>query len=200
MWFALRPSLLASAIAALALSGCGKPHEATAEAARTLSDKAAEKLVESQIEKQLTRDGGSAQVDLSGGSSKVSGVDKDGKTYLMEMGGAKVTEQDLKLAMYPGAQFIAGKSNRIVNGPLQLVQAELSTADAPAKVAEWYRGQLKPRAEGNLMLDQAEGSGRTMLMFKDMKTDETFTLNISPAETGSRIEASYSLQTGTPQR
>ena len=82
---------------AVALAACGKVQEAA-------SEKAAEKMIESAIEK----DGSKAKVDISGDSTKITTTDASGKSSQFEMGAAKVSEAEVGVPFYPGAEVAEG--------------------------------------------------------------------------------------------
>jgi hypothetical protein len=123
--------VLAAAIA-VALGACGKVQEAA-------SQKAAEKIIESS----MSKDGTEAKVNLSEGGVKVATTDSSGKTTQMELGNAKVTEADLGVPFYPGAQPTEGSALRLASGDSVSVQVGLHSDDAPAKVAAFYRDKLR---------------------------------------------------------
>ena len=168
------PLVLALSLAA-GLGGCGKVTEMAGE-------KAAEKMMESAISK----DGGSAKVDISSeGTVKAEGVDKGGKAYKVEVGQADVSEKDIGVAFYPGAKV--DKGSRIANGDQLMVQVELVSSDGLSKVAEWYRGQLKPRMAGNQQAMEQTTQDSAMLMVGGAN-DESLMVNITKdGDSGSRI-------------
>lgn len=177
-----RPMLLSALLAVLAVAGCGKVQEVATE-------KATEKMIESAISK----DGGTAKVDINGqGSVKAEGVDKDGKAYKVEIGQANVTEKDIGVAFYPGAKVENG--NRIANGDTQMAQVELVTPDALGKVTEWYRAQLKPRMTGAQSMEQTTPDS-AMLMVGSNDND-SLVVNISKdGDAGSRISLMHGTKT-----
>ena len=168
---------------ALALAGCGKVTEVATE-------KATEKMIESQISK----DGGSAKVDLSQGGATVEGTDKDGKSYKMEMGSAAVTEADLGLPFYPGAKPVDNGGTRIRNGAVQMASLELDSSATPQEVSKWYRDQLKGRAgEGVSVIDTARDDKGMQLAVVDSKKNESISVEVAAGgESGSRITLVHS--------
>ena len=175
-----RPTLMALAaalglLAAAGLSGCGKAKEAAGEAAT-------EKMIESAISK----DGGTAKVDISQGGVKAEGVDKDGKAYKVEMGQADVSEKDIGVPFYPGAK--AEKGTRIATGETQMTQVELVSTDDVPKVTEWYRAQLKSRpGPAGTSMEQVSADS-AMLMAGDEAGKDSLVINISKgSEGGSRV-------------
>lgn len=159
----------------LGLGACGKVQEAATE-------KAAEKMIESS----MSKDGTQAKVDLSQGGMKVSTTDASGKTTQMEMGNAKITEADLGLPFYPGAQPKEGSSMRIVSGANVSMQQGLHSDDAPDKVAAFYREKLKAMSEGKQLMDMSGNEGASISLVDD-KTKSTLQVHVSKAEKGSDI-------------
>ena len=177
-----------SLLAALSLAltaGCGKVQEVA-------SEKAAEKMIESAI----TKEGGTAKVELGGdsGTLKAEGVDKDGKSYKVEMGQTDVSEKDVGVAFYPGAK--PEKGSRIATGDVQMVQVELVSADAVPKVTEWYRAQLKPRMSGAQSMEQTSPESAMLMVGNDK--DDSLVVNISKeGDAGSRISLMHSGKKGS---
>src|ERR1043165_3039590 len=92
----------AIAVAVLALAGC---------------QKAAETAVEKSMEAQMKKSGAAeAKVDLSSGTIKATTVDASGKAQSLEIGGAKVTEDDLGVPFYPGATVMNQSATKVVAG------------------------------------------------------------------------------------
>ncbi|MGC4115253.1 MAG: hypothetical protein QM765_11735 [Myxococcales bacterium] len=155
--------LAAAAALALLLSACGKVEE-------KLSEKAAEKMIESS----LSKDGNDAKVSLSEGGIKTTITDKDGKTQHFEMGNAKVSEGDLGLPFYPGAQQQADKASRMASDEGSMVTTSFSSPDATDKIAGFYRDKLKARAGGKQFSESALPDGMFLLILTDEKnTDHT---------------------------
>jgi hypothetical protein len=173
-------SALALSAMLVMLSGCGKATE-------TATEKAGQKVVEKMIESAAQKDGGTAKVDLSGGSAKVTTTDVNGKVVQMEMGGAKVTEADLGLPIYPGATPIEGKSTKMNSSEGNMATLELQTNDAPEKVAAFYRERLKAKAEGNQMMDMNSGDGNISLMLNDSVKKESFQINLRKRDAGTEV-------------
>ena len=176
-----------SLLAGLALTlsaGCGKVQEVA-------SEKAAEKVIESAI----TKDGGTAKVEIGGdaGAIKATGVDKDGQSYSVAMGQADVTEKDVGVAFYPGAK--PEKGSRIAVGDVQMVQVEMVSADPMPKVTEWYRAQLKPRMNGAQSMEQTSPESAMLMVGNDK--ENSLVVNISKeGDTGSRISLMQSGKKG----
>lgn len=185
---ALRPQRLRTTLPLLALGlatslvGCGKVTEVAGE-------KAAEKMMESAISKE----GGSAKVDIGGEGIKAEGVDKDGKAYKVEIGQASVTEKDIGVAFYPGAQV--GQGNRMANGDQLMVQVELVSTDPLPKVTEFYRAQLKPRMSGNQQsMEQTTSDSATLMV--GGANDESLMVSITKeGDSGSRIALMHHTKT-----
>lgn len=172
---------LAVTVAAVAgLAACGKVTEVA-------SQKATEKVIESQINK----DGGNAKVDLSSGGATVQGTDKDGKAFKMEMGSAQLSEKDVGIPFYPGAKPKEQGGTRIQNDKGQMVSIELTTSDDAKKVAAWYREQLKPRGEGAMVIDSAKDNGMQLSIVNE-KNNESLMIDVAGADDGSHITLMHS--------
>lgn len=166
--------LVSLAIAALA--ACGKAEE-------KVSQKAAEKMIESAIEK----DGSKAKVELAEGSTKVTTTDASGKTSQFEMGGAKVGEADVGVPFYPGAELAEGQSSKISTPDGSMVTVQLHSADAADKVAAFYRDKLKSQAEGKQLMDMSS-DGNATLMLADDKAKTGVQVHVNKAEKGTDIQ------------
>jgi hypothetical protein len=162
------------------LTGCGKATEMAKE-------KAGQKVVEQIIESAADKDGSTAKVDLSGGSAKVTTTDASGKVMQMEIGGAKVTEADLGLPIYPGATPIEGKATKMNSSDSNMASLELQTSDAPEKVAAFYRERLKAKAEGHQMMDMNSGDGNISLMLNDSVKKESFQVSLRKRDAGTEV-------------
>lgn len=170
---------LALFVVAAALGACGKVQEAA-------TDKVAEKMAEKAIESSLSKDGTKAKVNLSEGGLKVSTTDASGKSTQMEMGNAKISEADIGLPFYPGAQPTEGSSMRIVNGASTSLQLGLHSDDAHDKVTAFYRDKLKAMAEGKQLMDMSHNDGASLSLLDD-KAKSTLQVHVSKAEKGSDI-------------
>lgn len=180
--------LSACCLAALALlPGCGK-----------VTEIATQKATEKMIEASINKDGSNAQVKLGDGGATVQGTDEKGNAFKMEMGSAKLSEADLDMPFYPGAKPTENGGTRIVNGDGAMLSQELSSTDAPAKVAAWYREQLKPRMAGNTVIDQAQDQGMTLSILPAKDGNFSLTVNVSGDDQGSKIALMHSSQTKTP--
>lgn len=176
-----RSATLAAMLAvAGGLAACGKVTEVA-------SQKATEKVIESQINK----DGGNAKVDLSGGGATVQGTDKDGKAFKMEMGSAQLSEKDLGIPFYPGAKPKEQGGTRIQNDKGLMMSIELTSGDDAKKVATWYREQLKGRGEGAMVIDSAKDKGMQLSIVNE-KTNESLMIDVSADNDGSRITLMHS--------
>lgn len=162
-------------LSVVVLAACGK-----------VSEKATEKVAEKMIESQVSKDGTQAKVNLSEGGMKVTTTDASGKTTLMEMGNAKISESDLGLPFYPGAKPTEGSSTRMVTGGSSSLQMGLHSDDAPDKVAAFYREKLKAMAEGKQMMDMSSNEGASLSLVDD-KTKSVMQVHVSKAEKGSDI-------------
>ena len=164
-----------SLLCVVALAACGKAGEMA-------SEKATEKIIESQ----MSKDGTQAKVNLSEGGMKVTTTDASGKTTQMEMGNAKISEADLGLPFYPGAKPTEGSGMRIANGASSTLQLGLHSDDAPDKVAAFYRDKLKAMAEGKQLMDMSSNEGASLSLV-DEKTKSMMQVHVSKAEKGSDI-------------
>lgn len=179
--FAVTPARLAIAAALVTgLAGCGK-------VADKLGEKAVEKAAEAAIEASINKDGAKIKVDMSEGTGKMSGVDEKGRPMLMEMGGAKLGEAELKMPFYPGATPVEHKSNRMLVDGRWLMQIEFDSKDKAAVVAEWYLARLKDRmGAGSVMMNRGEGGSLT-LMVSDPAKDTMFMVEVKGGDEGSQI-------------
>jgi hypothetical protein len=164
-----------SLLCVVALAACGKAGEMA-------SEKAAEKIIESQ----MSKDGTQAKVNLSEGGVKVTTTDASGKTSQMEMGSAKIGEAELGLPFYPGAKPTEGSGMRLVNGGSSTLQLGLHSDDAPDKVAAFYRDKLKAMSEGKQLMDMSSSEGASLTLADD-KTKTVMQVHVSKADKGSDI-------------
>jgi hypothetical protein len=80
-----------------------------------------------------------------------------------------ISEARLGLQIYPGARIVtSGETDEIVS-------ANLETADAPAKVAQFYQQQLGQSADANSMMVSGSKGGKT------------YAISITPSEGGSAV-------------
>ncbi len=166
----------------IVLAACGKA-----------SETAAEKLIESKMEK----DGGKAKVDLSSGGVKVTTTDASGKTSQMEMGTAKVSEGDIGVPFYPGTQPRDGEMTKITTPDGSMVTVVLHSDDAPDKVAGFYRDKLKAQAQGKQLTDMSS-DGTYMLALRDDKTKQITQVTVARGDSkGSDIQ--IMANKGTPK-
>jgi hypothetical protein len=170
-----RQALPVSIAIAISLGACGKAQ-----------DKAAEKVVEKAIESSMSKDGTQAKVNLSEGGLKVTTTDASGKSTQMEMGNAKISEAELGLPLYPGANPTEGSSMRIVNGTNTSLQLGLHSDDAHDKVASFYRDKLKAMSEGKQLMEMSHNDGASMTLIDD-KAKSSLAVHVSKAEKGSDI-------------
>jgi hypothetical protein len=166
---------LVAAALAVALGACGKVQEAAGQ-------KATEKILESS----LSKDGTQAKVNLSEGGLKVATTDASGKTTHVEVGSAKVTEADLGVPFYPGAQPAEGAAMRVAAGNSVSVQMGLHSDDAPAKVAAFYRDKLKAMADGKQMMDMTSDDGAALSLIDD-KAKSSLQVHVTKTDKGSDI-------------
>lgn len=169
--------LVAVAACATALIACGKVQEAA-------SEKAAEKMIESALEK----DGGKANVDLSGGSTRITTTDASGKTSQLEFGAAQVSEADIGVPFYPGTQPTQGQSSKVTTPDGTLFTVMLHSDDAAAKVAAFYRDKLKAQSEGKQFLDMSGGDGSATLGVADEKGGRSIQVLVSKVEQGTDVQ------------
>jgi hypothetical protein len=168
---------LAACALLAALAGCGKVQE-----------QASEKMAEKAIEASMTKEGGQAKVELSGGTVSITSSDAAGKTTQMEMGGAKVTEAELGLPFYPGTRPLEGQSTRLVSPDGTMYSIGLHSNDASDKVAGYYREKLKAQAEGKQFMDISAGDGNAVLSLADEKSQGSFQVHVSKADKGTDIQ------------
>jgi hypothetical protein len=170
-------ALIAIAVAAGLLAACGKA-----------SEKAAEKMIESQ----MSKDGTAAKVDLSGGTAKITTTDASGKTSQMEFGSAQVSEADLGVPFYPGTKPAEGGMSKVATPDGTAYTVSLHSDDQSDKVAAFYREKLKAQSQGRQFIDMSSGDGGAMLMLADDATKSTVQVHVGKAESGSDIQISVS--------
>lgn len=156
----------------LALAACGK---------------ATETAVEKAIESGLEKDGQKAQVDLSGSAAKVTVTDASGQSSQIEVGGAKVTESDLGVPLYPGATPVENASSRARTPEGTMAMMQLRSKDPPERVAAFYREQLKSRAQGKTLADMSGGDGSTTLVLGDEGNQQGVQIHVGRSDDGSAI-------------
>ncbi|HSV71835.1 MAG TPA: hypothetical protein VLI72_17145 [Methylibium sp.] len=157
------------------LASCGKVQEA-----------ATEKAIEAELQKS---GGGSAKVDLSATGTQITTTDAAGKTTQMQMGGAQVGEADVGLPFYPGSKPLEGGASRITTPEGSMISIGLHSDDAPAKVAEFYRGKLKAQqAAGKQFMDMSGGDGGATLMLADDQQQSATQVHVSKAEQGTDFQ------------
>lgn len=178
---------LTAALCAGLLQGCGK-----------VAEKASEAAIEKAIEKEAAKDGTTAKVDLKSGGATVTTTDGQGQTTKMELGGAKVSEAELGVAIYPGAKMKEGTGNRMASPQGQVAMAEFASADAQDKVAAFYREQLKARSAGKQFMDMSTGEGETMFMLGDDKGGQSLQIQVKKADSGSTIFITSALEKKAP--
>jgi len=203
--------LLSAAVLALSLSGCGKPAapaDPAGQVAGAVADKAADavkqkaedalrdKATASMIESQINQNGAQAKVDVQGGGVKVEGKDEKGQAMLMEMGSARISEQELGLPYYPGAKPVENKATRMVTNGVQMLQVELSSTDDAKKVADWYRARMKTQGEGRIVMDQGKDKGMS-LSISDTRSESSLIIDISADGGGSGTGSVISLMSST---
>ena len=162
-------------VATLALAACGKVQE-----------KAAEKVAEKAIEASMAKDGTQAKVDLSNNAIKVTTTDAAGKTTQMEMGNAQISEAELGLPFYPGSKPAEGGAMRMVNADNTALHLGLRSADAPDKVAAFYREKMKAMAAGKQFVDMASAEGAS-LSLSDDKGKSALQVHVAKDDQGSAI-------------
>jgi hypothetical protein len=171
-----RPALLlALAVGLLPLAACEKATEV-----------AAEKMIEAQAKKE----GVDAKVQLDNGGTTITATDAQGNTTKIESGMAQITEADLGVPLYPGAQ-LEGTGSRVTSPDGSLVQALVRSSDPPAKVAAFYRQVLKDRAAGRQMLDMSQPDGSAQLMLGDESGRGGLTLSIGASAEGTEVNIQH---------
>lgn len=147
-------------------------------------EKAAEKMIESTIQK----DGTKAKVDLSGGSARITTTDASGKTSQIEMGAAKVGEAEVGVPFYPGASPTEGGSSKVSTPDGSMYSVFLQSADSPDKVAAFYRDRLKAMSAGKQMMDMSVGDGGANLMLADDKAKTSIQVNVMKGAKGTDVQ------------
>ncbi len=149
--------------------------------------KATETAAEKMIESQISKDGTQAKVDMSGGGMKITTTDASGKVSQMEMGTAKVSEADVGLPFYPGTQPKEGAMTKISTPEGSAVTVMLHSADAPDKVAAFYRDKLKANAQGKQFTDMSSGDTQMMMLIDDANKQHT-QVSVMKAKKGTDIQ------------
>jgi len=167
-------ALLSLLLAAGLLSACGKASEV-----------ATEKLIEAQAAKE----GVQAKVDLQGNQARITTTDAQGQTSQIQAGGAKVSEADLGVPIYPGAQLddAGAGASRVETPDGTMVMVQLTSSDPADKVAAFYRAQLQPQAQGKAFMDARSGDGGTTLMWVDENAKRSVNIVVSPEDSGSAV-------------
>jgi hypothetical protein len=157
-------------------------------AALVACNKAPEKAAEKMIESTIQKDGTKAKVDLSGGSAKITTTDASGKTSQIEMGAAKVGEAELGVPIYPGSSPAEGGSSKVSTPDGSMYTVMLHSADSPDKVAAFYRDRLKAMSAGKQMMDMSGGDGGAHLMLADDKAKTSVQVNVMKSEKGTDVQ------------
>jgi hypothetical protein len=161
---------------------------AAALAACTGSDEAAKEKVERIIESQMSKDGGKAKVELSQGGFKATTTDASGKTGQVEMGTARVSEAELGVRFYPGTEPGEGQSSRISAPTGTSLTVMLHSDDAVAKVADFYRDELKAKSAGKQFMEMGGGSDGVVFSLSDDNSKFVTQVAISKAEKGTDVQ------------
>lgn len=165
-------------VSVVLLAACGKVQEA-----------ASQKIAEKAIEAAASKDGTQAKVDLSGGGMKVTTTDEKGQTSTTTYGSANVTEAELGVPFYPGATSDGnGSGSRVETPEGKMATVTLHSADAPDKVAGFYRDLLKSRAAGKQFTDMTNGD-MTLLSMADEAAKAQIQVTVTKAaDQGSEIQ------------
>ena len=165
--------LLTLLLVSIALSACGK-----------VAEKATEKLAEKAIE---SNDGVKAKVDLSNGAGKVTTTDASGKTASLEWGGSKVSEAELGVPFYSGANPVEGGTSTVVTSEATVMTVALHSNDLAEKVTSFYREKLKAQSQGKQFLEMSLGEGGSSLTLGDNQAKNTVQVNVTKTDSGSDI-------------
>lgn len=157
------------------LAACDKAQQAVTE-------KAVEKLIESQVEK----DGSTAKVDLSEGKAKITTTDAQGHTTVMEMGGAKIDTADFGVPLYPGAQAVDKDNQRIQTPEQRMLTAVFESRDSTEQIAGFYRDKLRAMSTGKTLLDNATDQEVTLIL-ADEKSELSLMVNVRAEDDTRRI-------------
>jgi hypothetical protein len=159
------------------LAGCGKASEV-----------ASEKVVEKVIESQIAKEGGQAKVDLAEGQAKITSTDAQGRTTEAQFGGAKITEADLGVPIYPGAKLDDSAASIVDTPEGRMVSAQFNSGDAPDKVLAFYRDHLKAQSAGKQFVDMGAGDGTGSLMLGDDQSKASVQIAVAKSDDGSHIQ------------
>jgi len=137
--------------AVIMTGGCPKKVQQAADAVRTAQDAQdgsftvkGEKGEEVKVETDKSGDG----------SQKTTVVGPEGQKSTTEVGEDAVSEEDIGVAFYPGAEVESGgKSTVSGEGGGSIAQVTLTSQDALDKVAKFYKDKY---AEGNTVMDSPD--------------------------------------------
>lgn len=139
------------------------------------------------IEAQAAKSGVLAKVDRTEQGMAVTVTDAKGQTAQVQMGGVHATEADVGVPFYPGATMDGGATK--AESPAGTAwTVRLASKDAPARVAEFYRGKLKAQGDGKGFAEVASGPDRTMLLLDDRKAKRGVQVQVGPADGGTLIQ------------
>jgi hypothetical protein len=177
-------------VSLLALPGCQKATE-----------KAAEITMEKAMEDKLKSEGTDAKVDLSDKGFKAEMTDANGQKSSVQMGGAKVTEAELQVPIYPGAQHDPSTDSLTKASGDTMALVVMTTKDDPAKVQAFYRDYItKKWPKGQSIAETQGGPSDTRLLMSTREDGSlSVTVSIEPAEAGSKVSIMTNIKAAAPQ-
>jgi endonuclease YncB( thermonuclease family) len=150
--------------------------------------KAIDQATDRVIEAQAAKSGVQAKVDRTDEGMVVSVTDAKGQSAKVQMGGVQATEAEVGVPFYPGASIDAGGSTKTESAAGTAWMVRLTSKDAPARVAEFYRDKLKSQGDGKGFAEIGSGPGQTMLVLEDRKARRGVQVQVGPADGGSQIQ------------
>ena len=174
-------AVLSIVVLAALFCGCGRVRKAastTKEVARVAQDaKDGEVTIKGEDGEEVTL---KTDEDDEVVSWQVQG--EDGETTTAEFGSDKVSEEDVGLKFYPGAEAEGSGTIQTTGGEEggSFCSVSLRTGDSFDKVAKFYKDEY---AKGNtvmeqpgqlmILIDAGEDSGKTVIVSRDEGSDET---------------------------
>jgi hypothetical protein len=150
--------------------------------------KAIDQATDRVIEAQAAKSGVQAKVDRTDEGMVVSVTDAKGQSAQVQMGGVQATEAEVGVPFYPGASIDAGGSTKTESAAGTAWMVRLTSKDAPARVAEFYRDKLKSQGDGKGFAEIGSGPEQTMLVLDDRKARRGIQVQVGPAGGGSQIQ------------
>lgn len=171
-------SVVAGAVllaAVVLTAGCGRKVREAAEVARVAHDAQDGNFTVKGEDGQEIK----VETDQTGAESGQWTISSDKGTMTGEVGQGKVTEEDIGIAFYPGAEVGTGaKVSSEGQDAGHMRSVELFSDDPVDKVAQFYKDKYGPggqvvEQEGQTMITTGTGGQDTHKLIMVMKDDET---------------------------